>query len=645
MGRHAVLGTAGHVDHGKTSLIWALSGVDCDTHKEEKRRGITINLGFTSIEEGEDSLSIVDMPGHADFIKTMVAGASGLDLFLLVIDSESGIMPQTIEHLHILQTMGICRGVVVFTKSDLVEADFIELLQEEVVDLEEQFPFLGNVPRLVVSAKSRVGLEALKRELFIQAFQGSGRKRNSLFRLYIDRLFTINGAGTIVAGSVLGGRFKGGETLYLYPGGAEVRVRRMERHGTVVTGAKAGDRVSLNILGVKKQDLKRGMQLAAQKMVGTTLVDLHLAFFTPVSLSGSYLQVIFLIGSKEVQARLFVIGELKGNAGYLVQASLGEGLFLQPGEPYIIRNSSDERSLGGGRVIDPSPLHHKKRPDKLRERMVMLLQGDMTPKILELLDYYNRPVSLRKVSGVLNLTLDEFVASLKQLDACGVVVLTVDDEPYALWRSELRRWRESVVPELMKYHEENAFNPGASPEVIGQLLGISHSSAAKVLLKRVIQELESSKKIYCQDGGWFAAGVNINAFTVKKNMKIVDDFVRQTKEKPPTLDVVVKRYPKISKSEIVQIVNVLKAKKRLYLIEERLVHISVLNRYSRLFFECLENEGAISRTDFRDFIKAGRRFASIVVSYLEEEKCIAADSEQFYHMTECGRNSRYTKNA
>lgn len=637
MSRHAVLGTAGHVDHGKTSLIKALSGVDCDTHSEEKRRGITINLGFTHIEEGDESLSVVDMPGHADFIKTMVAGASGLDLFLLVIDSESGIMPQTIEHLHILQTMGVHGGVVAFTKSDLVEPDFIDLLQEELLEYEEQFPFLANVPRCSVSAKTGEGISALKKELFAQLSAEIVRKRSSLFRLYIDRLFTIKGAGTVVAGSVLGGSYTTGDPLCLCPGGHEIRIRRMERHGEEVESAKAGDRLSLNILGVKKESLNRGMQIAAQEMVGTRLVDLQLQFFMPVEITGFQLQVIFLIGTKEVQARLSIIKEVHHSMEYLVQARFDEELFVQPGEPYIIRNSSDERSLGGGKVIDPSPLHHRKRSETLKDRMSLLSRGDLTPKIVELLDYYNGPVLLREVSQSLNLTLEEFQERIGAFDENGGVVLSVEGERYALWKRELKRWREALVPKLIEYHNEHAINSGATIEVVEQLLGVSQSAAGKALVKRVVQELESGKKIYKDGGLWFATGATIHANSGKKNMKIIDDFVRQTKDKPPTLDVIVKRYQKIPKSEISQIVKALQAKKRLFFIEDRFVHISVLNKYGKIFFEYAEREEAVSRTDFRDYIDAGRRFASIVLAYLEDNKCITSDSEQKYRITETGK--------
>lgn len=636
MSRHGVLGTAGHVDHGKTSLIKVLSGVDCDTHKEEKRRGITINLGFTHIEKDNESLSVVDMPGHADFIKTMVAGASGLDLFLLVIDSESGIMPQTIEHLHILQTMGISRGVVAFTKSDLVEADFIELLQEELREYMKQFPFLAEVPLLSVSAKSGAGVEHLKSTLFRQLNEMQVRKRSSLFRLYIDRLFTIKGAGTVVAGSVLGGSYQEGDPLYLCPGNDELRVRRMERHGTEVSTATAGDRLSLNIQGVKKDTLYRGMQLASKQLVGTRLVDLALTFFMSIQINSGQMQVIFLIGSKEVQAHFYLIKEVMKNSQYLVQARFDEELFLQPGEPFVIRNSSDERSLGGGVVIDPAPLHHRKRSENLLGRMALLAAGDLTPKVIELLDYHRGPISLKKIATSINLPVDEFVASLKSLEASGVATLIIDDESYAFGKLELKRWRDCVVPKLKQYHEQNAIHPGVSIEIIERLLDIKSSPASKALLKRVIQELESNKKITKREELWFASGVTLNASSAKKNMKVIDDFVRQTKDKPPTVDVICKRYQKIPKSEINQIVKALIAKKRLFNIEDRIVHLSVITRYSKLFFEYVDKEGGGSRTGFRDYIGTGRRFASIIISYLEDNHYIASDTEQVYQVTEAG---------
>ncbi|MEA2096189.1 MAG: selenocysteine-specific translation elongation factor, partial [Candidatus Cloacimonadota bacterium] len=257
--KHLIMGTAGHVDHGKTTLIKALTGYDCDTHKQEKERGITINLGFSHIDlPNGNSVGIVDVPGHADFIKTMVAGACGIDFVLLVIAADEGIMPQTKEHLEIMKTLGITNGIIVLNKIDLVDEELIELATEEVMDFVKD-SFLNDASIIQVSSQTKQGINELINEISTLIDPIPQRKIEGLFRMYIDRIFTQEGFGTIVNGSIISGTISKNEPVFLLPNEKELRIRRLEHHGKEVSQVSAGDRASFNLVGFKQKDFKHGM--------------------------------------------------------------------------------------------------------------------------------------------------------------------------------------------------------------------------------------------------------------------------------------------------------------------------------------------------------------------------------------------------
>ena len=282
--RHLIIGTAGHVDHGKTALIKALTNIDCDTHKEEKERGITINLGFSHLDlPGGDSVGIVDVPGHKDFIRTMVAGAYGIDIAMLVVAADSGIMPQTEEHLRILEMLGVRHGVVVLTKADLVDKETLELAELEITEYLEGTS-LENAPVVSVSSVTGEGLNELVQTIEQIIPVVEEKESGNLFRMYIDRIFNVKGMGFVVTGSVLEGSVKTGQDLYLLPGKSKkVKVRNIERHGAAVDAVFHGDRAALNLAGLKFEDYTRGMVLCNKQLDDTRLIDATIKVFDPAS--------------------------------------------------------------------------------------------------------------------------------------------------------------------------------------------------------------------------------------------------------------------------------------------------------------------------------------------------------------------------
>jgi selenocysteine-specific elongation factor len=351
-----ILGTAGHIDHGKTTLVRALTGVDTDRLPEEKRRGITIDLGFAPLElEGVGTVGVVDVPGHEAFVRTMVAGATGIDLALLVVAADEGVMPQTREHLAILSLLGVRGGVVALTKSDLVEPDWLALVAEDLADVLAASPLAG-APVVPVSAPSGAGLPELRRALAEAALRVPRRASADLFRLPVDRAFTVRGTGTVVTGTVWSGRIARDASLRLLPGGTTVRVRGLQAHGREVGHVEAGDRAALALAGVDLDAVGRGavlVQGSAWRPSRVLRADVALLADAPRAL-GPRTRVRLHLGTSEVSARLVVpSGALAPGDRTPARVVLDAGIVARAGDRFVLRAASPVATLGGGIVTDP----------------------------------------------------------------------------------------------------------------------------------------------------------------------------------------------------------------------------------------------------------------------------------------------------
>lgn len=361
-----ILGTAGHIDHGKTALVRALTGVDTDRLPEEKRRGITIELGFAPLElEGVGTLGVVDVPGHEAFVRTMLAGAAGVDLALLVVAADEGVMPQTREHLAILGALGIRGGVVALTKSDLVDGDMRALAAEDVAALLVGSPLAG-APVIAVSARTGEGIDELRRALAAAAAAVPARNVHDLFRMPIDRVFTVKGTGTVATGTVWSGEVRRDDTVCAFPGGETLRVRGVETHGHAADVGRAGERVAVALAGVERDAVNRGGLLVGAHDGWTPhdrlRADVALFDDAGVTLTART-RVRLHLGTTEVGARVVARGgPVRPGVTAPVRLVLDDPVVARGGDRFVLRTASPVATIGGGIVTDPAPPFRRSRP-------------------------------------------------------------------------------------------------------------------------------------------------------------------------------------------------------------------------------------------------------------------------------------------
>ncbi|MAT96337.1 MAG: selenocysteine-specific translation elongation factor [Anaerolineaceae bacterium] len=426
-----VIGTAGHVDHGKSTLVEALTGIDPDRLAEEKAREMTIDLGFAWLALGDEAaqaeVGVVDVPGHRDFIENMLAGVGGIDVALFVVAADEGVMPQTREHLAILDLLEVRGGVVALTKTDLVadDPDWLELVTLDVSEA-LQGTVLADAPILPVSAKTGEGVSELKQVLWQKLAASPPRPDNGRPRLPIDRIFTLSGFGTIVTGTLIDGRFHIGDTVEIQPTGLKGRIRGLQTHKTKLDVARPGSRVAINLTGIDKDDLARGHIVAAPGVIGhTILFDAayrHLPDATKPLKHNSTMKLF--VGAAELLARVRVLGSERiepGQTGWL-QLATTEPVAVTRGERFILRRPSPGETIGGGRVLDPHPgrRHRRFRPETVA-RLKTLSQGTPAELLLQTVQRLE-PTSAQNVLQTVGLDQATAVAALAELEESGQVV-------------------------------------------------------------------------------------------------------------------------------------------------------------------------------------------------------------------------------
>ncbi|TGU74690.1 selenocysteine-specific translation elongation factor [Geomonas terrae] len=467
--KHLILGTAGHIDHGKTSLVKALTGVDTDRLKEEKARGITIELGFAHLELANDlRFGIVDVPGHERFVRTMVAGVGGMDLVLLVIAADEGIMPQTREHLEICQLLGVKRGIVVLTKKDMVDPDWLDLVTEEVREYLAE-SFLAGAPVVAVSSRTGDGIDALKAELIKMAKEIEQKRVDSPFRLPVDRVFTVTGFGTVVTGTLLSGAVTVGDEVEILPSGIACRVRGVQSFGSKVEKGGAGERLAVNLQGVDHTEVQRGDVVVPKGLYKpTSAVDVRLNYLASAQKELKHRASIRLHSATyEVPAKIILFDRdaLQPGESAYVQLRLEHPVLLLPGDPFVLRTYSPQATLGGGTVLDPAPPRRRRRSAEALELLAAVESGVDQDRIRLLVDSsLLSGISIQEMVNRSGMSGKRIEGALAPLLSSGAVLQVVKEPRIFLSKDAFAMLKKKLSDELVEYLQENPMQEGIGKE-------------------------------------------------------------------------------------------------------------------------------------------------------------------------------------
>jgi selenocysteine-specific elongation factor len=473
--QHFVLGTAGHVDHGKTSLIKALTGTDTDRLKEEKERGITIELGFTSLSlPSGRTLGIVDVPGHERFVKNMVAGAAGIDLVLMVIAADEGVMPQTREHLQICTLLGITAGVVALTKTDLVEKDWLELVSSDVTDYLED-TFLAGAPVIPVSAATGAGIPDLLECLDGAAGRLQERTDDGIFRLPIDRIFTMKGFGTVVTGTLISDRIGVGEEVQILPANISARIRGIQVHGHTAEAAFSGQRSAINLQGIEKSTLERGnVVVRPQSVRPTKRLDVFLEYLDSNTRKLKNRTLARLhTGTTEIMARiiLFQADELAPGEQGFAQLLLSQEDIVVAGDHFVLRSYSPVTTIGGGRILDPLPGKHKRKNEKILAGLRTLKDGSLTDKIAVVLERAGyEGIRIRDLAFRLGVHAKKIREALDKMFSSREAILLSGDDAAVISPRLHAGLEDALLKSLASYHTNNPLKEGISKEELKSAL-------------------------------------------------------------------------------------------------------------------------------------------------------------------------------
>jgi len=621
-----IVGTSGHVDHGKTCLIKALSGFDTDRLKEEKKRGITIDLGFANLPNDAGlHIGIIDVPGHEKFVKNMLAGIGGIDLVLLVVALDEGVMPQTVEHFEIIKMLNIKRGIIVLTKSDLVDKEWQDIVEEDVKNLVKG-SFLENAPIIRVSSYTSENIAKLN-EMIINMVSDIGDRKNDpeLFRLPIDRVFTMEGFGTVITGTLQEGSVSLGDEIMLYPKEKLLKIRGIQSHGQKEEKAFAGQRVALNLLNIRKEELERGDILAYKNsIVKTKLIDVWIELFatsTRELKNGDRVHLNY--GSKQTIAKVVLLSKssLRAKEGDYAQLRFDEEVCIKRNDRFIVRFLSPIESFGGGRVIDTIPLKHKRMDETVlkvcEEKASADIEKIAAIKINEESHkYYNRQnyASILNVSSTeLKQILDKLLEDRLIIELSDSSIIHIDYfNKVSLYSKEL----------LKQFHQEKPITEGMDKEEFKSRLSekfrlTDPKKSALLLAEMVRRKILKTRDKYVSD----------SEFTVSysKELSGMQETIRQKYikagvEAPATNDVVA---------------DIKESKKARQIIEDmyksgELIKISpAAYMYSEAYEKVLKSIKALAEksedntftlAEFRDAHATSRKYAMAVLEYLDKKK-------------------------
>ncbi len=621
--KQIILGTAGHIDHGKTALVRALTGIDTDRLKEEKERGITIELGFAYLDlPGGGRIGIVDVPGHERFVKHMVAGAGGIDIVALIIAADEGVMPQTREHLDICTLLGVQRGIVVLTKIDLVDQELRELAVEDIKDFTTG-TFLEGAPIVPISAVTGEGIPELIAAIEQLVEEVEERASDGLFRLPVDRVFTMKGFGTVITGTLVSGRVKIGETVDILPTGITAKVRGLQVHGQKVEQAVAGQRTAVNLQGIEKSAIERGEVLLHPGTVEPTrLLDGEIIYLShaPRPLRNGVM-LSFHTGTSQQLAKIFLLGlnELKpGERGY-AQMRLKGPVVALPHDRFVLRGSSQIQTIGGGIILDAHPHKHKRFKGDAVARLERLKGGDPASVLaFHIRKEGDRGLEVGKLTGYANLppatlstTMDKLLSSKRAIKFDREAERVIDGELYARLKNEMMKVLEA-------YHAANPLKPGIPKEELKSKLP---PEVDVKLFNALLTDLLGGEDVAQEKDKVRLAGHRIALEGKQQELEgQIEGIMRQTGLSPPSVKELSEQF-KAGEKEVQEILalladagTVVKLKGGVYF------HQDPLQELRERLVVFLKEKDKISTQDFKALTGVSRKYVIPLAEYFDAIK-------------------------
>ena len=614
--KNVILGTAGHIDHGKTTLIKALTGRETDNLKEEKQRGISINLGFTYFDlPSKKRVGIVDVPGHEKFIKNMIAGACGIDIVLLVIAADEGVMPQTIEHLDILNYLDVKKGIIVLTKCDLVDEEFIELVKDDVREKTKGL-FIEGAPIVEVDSVSRRGLDELVQKIDEISEDIEEKKTDAPSRMSIDRVFSLKGFGTIVTGTLIEGKISVDDEMTIYPSEKKVKVRNLQVHGCDVKTAYAGQRTAINLSNIKVSEIQRGDVIAQTGSVEESMmIDVNISLVEHCKKSLKHWDRIRIFhGTKQILCRIVPLNEDEiqyGESGY-AQLRLEEKIVAKKGDRFIIRSYSPMDTIGGGVIIDTAPKKHKIYDESVIEALKIKEKGELKDILEEYL----------KLNLSNYITLKELVSYTGEKEEYvkeGLNALIDENKvfcvnKYYLHISHYQKLKERVIDILTKYHKQYRLRNGILKEELRSK--VDNSLKVKdmdVILNKMVEEKDIKVQDNLVSNYDFEVKFNQKQLSIKKEI--------EDKSRKNGLNSLMTKDDICNKNKFYEeVLEALTGETIQKLDDAYYIDKKVYENVKKDLLEYLNKNKEITVAQFRDITKSNRKISIVMLEHFDRNR-------------------------
>ena len=614
--KNVILGTAGHIDHGKTTLIKALTGRETDNLKEEKQRGISINLGFTYFDlPSKKRVGIVDVPGHEKFIKNMLAGACGIDIVLLVIAADEGVMPQTIEHLDILNYLDVKKGIIVLTKCDLVDEEFIELVKDDVREKTKGL-FIEGAPIVEVDSVSRRGLDELVQKIDEISEDIEEKKTDAPSRMSIDRVFSLKGFGTIVTGTLIEGKISVDDEMTIYPSEKKVKVRNLQVHGCDVKTAYAGQRTAINLSNIKVSEIQRGDVIAQTGSVEESMmIDVNISLVEHCKKSLKHWDRIRVFhGTKQILCRIVPLNEDEiqyGESGY-AQLRLEEKIVAKKGDRFIIRSYSPMDTIGGGVIIDTAPKKHKIYDESVIEALKIKEKGELRDILEEYL----------KLNLSNYITLKELVSYTGEKEEYvkeGLNALIDENKvfcvnKYYLHISHYQKLKEKVIEILTKYHKQYRLRNGILKEELRSK--VDNSLKVKdmdVILNKMVEEKDIKVQDNLVSNYDFEVKFNQKQLSIKKEI--------EDKSRKNGLNSLMTKDDICNKNKFYEeVLEALTGETIQKLDDAYYIDKKVYENVKKDLLEYLNKNKEITVAQFRDITKSNRKISIVMLEHFDRNR-------------------------